>query len=76
MRSRPIPHGSNVFDEYVTEREGLLVTRRCPYCGEAVQDGLDQDILFVLHIGKPTRKHLKNANWKEGSGRPRVSNRF
>jgi hypothetical protein len=46
------------------EKAGLI-TRKCPFCDECIQDSAGKDINFIVHCGRGTQKHLSKKEWAD-----------
>ena len=56
---------SGATDKYVVNRTAAEVVRRCPFCSGYVKDRPGGDINFIIHLGKPTQKHLARREWAD-----------
>jgi len=39
--------------------------RKCPFCEGLVEDALEKDINFLVHLGSPTPKHQLKQAWAD-----------
>jgi hypothetical protein len=52
-------------DGFMVSRTKTSVIRKCPFCEAPIEDALEKDINFIVHLGGPTPKHQLKQAWAD-----------